>query len=120
MKNDLAQVANMNHILNVFEELSGLKINLHKNEFYCFGKAKELEHEYLQLFVLGWVHSPLSTLVSRYTTESFATQAIEDRCELVIGDQKNLSYGGCLVLINIVPSSLPISMVSFLEILKQV
>jgi hypothetical protein len=32
----------MKLVLCIFEQLSGLKINFHKSEIYCFGKAKEL------------------------------------------------------------------------------
>jgi hypothetical protein len=34
----------------VFEQLSGLKINFHKSEIFCFGDAKEHEQAYLDLF----------------------------------------------------------------------
>jgi hypothetical protein len=37
-------------ILSFFEQLSGLKINYHKSEIYCFGQAKEAENEYKNLF----------------------------------------------------------------------
>jgi hypothetical protein len=30
--------------------VSGLKINFHKSEIFCFGKAKDLEYDYQQLF----------------------------------------------------------------------
>jgi hypothetical protein len=40
----------MKLILSTFEQLSGLKINFHKSEIFCFGKAKEHEVFYLQLF----------------------------------------------------------------------
>jgi hypothetical protein len=34
----------------MFEQLSGLKINFHKREIFCVGKAKEEENLYTQLF----------------------------------------------------------------------
>jgi hypothetical protein len=37
-------------ILTIFEQLSGLKINFHKSEVFCFGKAKEVEEDYKILF----------------------------------------------------------------------
>jgi hypothetical protein len=40
----------MKLILCLFEELSGLKINFHKSEIFCFGKAKEEEDQYRQIF----------------------------------------------------------------------
>jgi hypothetical protein len=38
----------------IFEELSGLKISFHKSELFCFGKAKEVESDYINLF--GYEH----------------------------------------------------------------
>jgi hypothetical protein len=46
MEHDLQKVVNMKLILCLFEQLSGLKINFHKSEIYCFGKAKEEEFLY--------------------------------------------------------------------------
>jgi hypothetical protein len=40
----------MKLILTTFKQLSGLKINFHKSEIFCFGKAKEQEVFYSQLF----------------------------------------------------------------------
>jgi hypothetical protein len=45
MKHDLDQVVNMKLILSIFEQLSGLKINFHKSDIFCFGKANDHEHE---------------------------------------------------------------------------
>jgi hypothetical protein len=50
MEHDLEKAINMKLILRFFEELSGLKINFHKSEIFCFGKAKEEEEHYKQLF----------------------------------------------------------------------
>lgn len=50
LDHDLEQAKNMKAILCVFEQLSGLKINFHKSEIFCFGKAKEVEDQYRQLF----------------------------------------------------------------------
>ena len=50
MEHDLEKAVNMKLILCVFEQLSGLKINFHKSEIYCFGKAKEQEEEYKLIF----------------------------------------------------------------------
>ena len=37
LEHDLQQVKNLKLILFVFEKLSGLKINFHKSELFCFG-----------------------------------------------------------------------------------
>ena len=50
MEHDIAKAANMKLILAFFEQLSGLKINFHKSEIHCFGKAKESQEEYRHLF----------------------------------------------------------------------
>ena len=50
MENDLQKAANMKLILCLFEQLSSLKINFHKSELFCFGRAKENEDQYRQLF----------------------------------------------------------------------
>jgi hypothetical protein len=50
MEHDLQKALNMKLILCIFEELSGLKINFHKSEVFYFGKAKDVEKEYISLF----------------------------------------------------------------------
>jgi hypothetical protein len=43
MEHDFVQAKNLKLVLSAFEQLSGLKINFHKSELYCYGAAKELE-----------------------------------------------------------------------------
>ena len=50
MDHDIEKATNMKMLLCDFEQLSGPKINYHKSEIFCFGQAKELEQQYLQLF----------------------------------------------------------------------
>ena len=50
MDHGIEKATNMKMILCAFEQLSGLKINFHKSETFCFGQAKEMEHHYSQLF----------------------------------------------------------------------
>jgi hypothetical protein len=38
----------MKLLLAAFEQLSGLKINYHKSELFCFGDAKDQELQYEQ------------------------------------------------------------------------
>jgi hypothetical protein len=40
----------MEHDLEAFEQLSGLKINFHKSELYCFGEAQDQAQLYAELF----------------------------------------------------------------------
>ena len=46
MEHDIAKARNMKLILGLFEQLSGLKINFHKSELFCFGKAKDEQDTY--------------------------------------------------------------------------
>lgn len=50
MSHDFDKAINMKLLLCVFEQLSGLKINFHQSEIFYFGKAKEQEANYSQLF----------------------------------------------------------------------
>lgn len=48
--NDVEKAANLKSLLVAFEQVSGLKINYHKSELFCFGKAIKEEHQYQQIF----------------------------------------------------------------------
>ena len=50
MDNDLERAKNMKLLLCAFEQLSGLKINFHKSELFCYGAAKNNQNEYAQIF----------------------------------------------------------------------
>jgi hypothetical protein len=50
LDHDLDQAKNMKPLLTVFEQISGLKINFHKSEIFCYGGAKEFQDEYIELF----------------------------------------------------------------------
>ena len=50
LDHDLEQAKNMKLLLCAFQLLSGLKINFHKSEIFCYGAAKEMEDEYTTLF----------------------------------------------------------------------
>jgi hypothetical protein len=50
MDNDLEMAKNMKLLLCAFEQLSGLKINFHKSELFCYGAAKANQLEYTQIF----------------------------------------------------------------------
>jgi hypothetical protein len=62
MENDLGQAANMKLLLCAFEQLSGLKINFHKSEVFCYGEAKEMEGLYTNLFGCGLGQYPFRYL----------------------------------------------------------
>ena len=50
LDHDLEQAKNMKLLLCAFEQLSGLKINFHKSEIFCYDSAKEMEESYTDLF----------------------------------------------------------------------
>jgi len=50
MDNDLERAKNMKLLLCAFEQLSGLKINFHKSELFCYGAAKVHQLEIMQIF----------------------------------------------------------------------
>jgi hypothetical protein len=50
MEYNFEQTKNMKLLLSAFEQLSGLKINVHKNVIFYFGEAKNYESQYEQLF----------------------------------------------------------------------
>jgi hypothetical protein len=50
IQHDLEQASNMKLLLCAFKNLSGLKINFHKSELFCYGEAKQMEGHYANLF----------------------------------------------------------------------
>ena len=50
MDHDLEKAINLKLLLCAFEQLSGLKVNFHKSEIFCFGEAQQCEAQYSQLF----------------------------------------------------------------------
>jgi hypothetical protein len=121
MSYDVEKAINMKLILSTFEQLSGLKINFHKSEIFCFGKAKEHEESYSQLFGCKVGKYPFRYLDLPMHTRKLNNkdwQMIENRIKKRLSGWKGkmLSVGGRLVLINSVLFSLPMFMLSFFEI----
>ena len=46
----MLQAKELKLVLSTFEQLSGLNINFHKSELFCYGAAKDRELEYAHLF----------------------------------------------------------------------
>jgi hypothetical protein len=125
MEHDLQKAVNMKLILCIFEQLSGLKINFHKSEIFCFGKAKDEENQYKQIFGCEAGSLPFRYLGIPIHYRKLLNKEwnpVETRFERKLGcwQGKLLSYGDRLVLINSVLTSLPMFMLSFLEIPKGV
>jgi hypothetical protein len=53
MERDFEKARNLKLILSAFEQLSGLKINFHKSELYCFVEAQDDVSSYADLFGCG-------------------------------------------------------------------
>ena len=62
MEHDLAKARNTKLILCLFEQLSGLKINFNKSDFFCFGRTKEEQDDYRNLFGCEMGSLPFSYL----------------------------------------------------------
>jgi hypothetical protein len=121
MEHDIQKALNMKLVLCIFEQLSGLKINFHKSELFCFGEAKQMENEYKTLFGCDIGSLPFRYLgipIHFRKLRNGEWKPVEDRFESKLSSWigKLLSYGDRLVLINSVLTSLPMFMLSFLEI----
>jgi hypothetical protein len=62
MEHDLEKAQNLKLILSAFELLSGLKINFHESELFCFGKAQDEVNAYAELFGYGQGQFPMRYL----------------------------------------------------------
>jgi hypothetical protein len=62
MEYDLEKAQNLKLILVAFEQLSGLKINFHKSELFCFGEAHNSVADYAELFGCGQGQFPIRYL----------------------------------------------------------
>jgi hypothetical protein len=121
MEHDLEKSLNMKLIMCILKELYVLKINLYKSKISCFGKAKDMEEDYRLLFGCEVGSLPfryLGILIHFRRLKSGEWKLVEDRFEKILSSYigKLLSYGDRLILINYVLMSLPMFMLSFLEI----
>jgi hypothetical protein len=123
MDHNIEQAINLKLVLCVFEQLSGLKINFHKSELFCYGEAKEYQDQYAELFGCGMGKYPfkyLGILMHHKKLLNVDWKSVEKKFEkrLSCWKGKMLSYGGRLILVNSVLSSLTLFMLSFYEIPK--
>jgi hypothetical protein len=105
MEHDLEKALKMKMVLCIFEQLSGLKINFHKSELFCFGKAKDDESEYTNLFGCDIGSLPFKYLgipIHFRKLKNSEWKPVKDRFEkkLSCWAGKMLSYGDRLNLIN--------------------
>jgi hypothetical protein len=112
MDNDLERAKNMKLMLCAFEQLSGLKINFHKSELFCYGAAKANQLEFTQIFGCNVGSFPFRYLgipIHHRKLLNKDWKHVEEifQKRLSCWRGKMLSVGGRLVLINSVLSSLP-------------
>jgi hypothetical protein len=125
MEHDLEKALNMKLIICIFVQLSGLKINFHKSEIFCFGRAKDLQDEYRILFDCEIGSLPFRYLGIPIHFRRLANaewKIIEDRFKKKLSSWigKLFFYGDRLILINSILTSLPMFMLSFFKIPKGV
>lgn len=70
IENDLEGANNIKLVLGAFEKLSGLKINFHKSELFCFGLARDWGRSLLSSLVLRKVLFPSGSLEFHCTIEN--------------------------------------------------
>jgi hypothetical protein len=125
LEDDLEKAKNLKMVLGAFEKLSGLKINFHKSEMFCFGETRERAAEYVNLFGCKEGAFPFRYLGIPMSYRKLANKdwrLVEERFQKKLSSWKGklLSYGGRIVLINSVLSSLLMFMMSFFRIPKGV
>ncbi len=104
LEHDLHEVKNLKLNLSVFEKLSGLKINFHRSELFCFGQAKEYYDQYSNIF--GY---QLGTFPDKYLGITMHFRKLGNKCWNIIEQRiekklsswkgNHMSVGGRLVLI---------------------
>jgi hypothetical protein len=125
MEHDLEKARNLKLILAAFEQLSGLKINFHKSELFCFGDAQETATSYAELFGYGQGQFPIRYLgipIHYWRLTITEWKAVEERLQKRLSSWKSklLSLGGRLVLINSVLTNMVLYMISFFLLPKGV
>jgi hypothetical protein len=122
MNHNIEHATNLKLLLCVFEQLSCLKINFHKSELFCFGDAKECQDQYIDLFGCGlgkYRFKYLGIPMHYKKISNTDWKIIKEKFEkLSCWKGEILSYGGRLVLINAVLSSLALFMLTFYEVPK--
>jgi hypothetical protein len=125
MEHDLKKARNLKLTLAAFEKLSGLKINFHKSELFCFDEAQDAASQYADLFGHGQGQFPIRYLgipiyYQRLTVAEW--KSIEERLQKGLSSWKGklLSLGGRLALINSVLTNMVLYMISLFLLPKGV
>jgi hypothetical protein len=94
---------NLKFILCLFEKMSGLKINFHKSEVYCFGEANEVKELYANIFTCRISNLPMKYLgvpIDNRKLSKNLWSPTEEKVEkkLTLWQGRFLSLGGRLTL----------------------
>jgi hypothetical protein len=105
--------------------MSGLKINFHKSEIYYFGKAKEVEEIYADIFSYPIGNLPMKYLGvpidNKKINKSLWDPMLEKMGKMLARWQgRFLSLGGRLTLLNSCLSNVPLYMLSIYPMPKSV
>ena len=98
MDHDLEKARNMKLLLSAFEQVSGLKINFHKSELFCFGNAQDHLDQYVELFGCKSGDFPIRYLgipIHFRKLRNAEWRKVEERFERRLGswEGKHLSIG---------------------------
>jgi hypothetical protein len=101
LDHNIEQARNVKLLLTTFEQMSGLKINFHKSELFCYGTAKDCESQYSQLFGCGVGTMPFKYLgipMTHRRLRNSEWRCVVDRLESRLSNWKAkfLSSGGSL------------------------
>ena len=125
MEHDIKKARNLKLILSAFEQVSGLKINFHKSELFCFGEAQDEASVYAELFGCAQGQFPINYLgipIHYRRLTNVEWKLVEERLQIRLHSWKGklLSLGGILVLINLVLTNMVLYMISFFQLPKGV
>jgi hypothetical protein len=120
LEDDLKNARNVKYILCLFEQISGLKINFHKSEFFCLGEAKERAQRYSEMFTCPTAELPMKYLgmpVDEMKLVVSQWVPVEEKFAKKISGWKGnlLSIGDRVTLVNSCLTSICLYMLSFLE-----
>jgi hypothetical protein len=117
LQDDLKMARNLKFILILFEQMSGLKINFHKSEIFCFGSALRVKELYSDIFTCPVNFLPMKYLGIPIDCKKLSNMKwafTEEKMNKKLGMWKSrfLSIGGRVTLINSSLSNLPLYMLS--------
>jgi hypothetical protein len=110
LDHDLEKARNLKTILCDFEQFYGLKINFHKSDIFCYGRAKKSEQQYAEHFGCKPGSTPFKYLgipMHHRKLSNADWQIVEDRFKKRLNSwkSKHLSVGGGWSLLTLSLSS---------------